>query len=137
MKEFSYLYRQRGCHEPVFVHDFTGRALDLCEGLYPPVTEFEINHPDIRHLWLVWQMLRKLDLSACPQLTELEVFGNLLLEDITLNITNPATDMNNIISRTVDLPGGTVKVTGETVKRKNYTDFEDKIQSLGYRITVL
>lgn len=52
--------------------------------------------PAIRHLWLVWQMLRSIDLNACPNLTELEVFGNLLLDDIVLNITSPEADMNNI-----------------------------------------
>jgi hypothetical protein len=82
-------------------------------------------------------MLRKIDLRACPNLTELEVFGNLRLDDITLNIANPAADMNRIISRTVDLPGGVVKVTGETTRRKNYAEFEDRIKSLCYKITVL
>jgi hypothetical protein len=68
----------------------------------------------------------------------LEVFGNLRLDDITLNIANPAADMNRIISRTVDLPGGVVKVTGEkTTRRKNYAEFEDRIKSLYYKITVL
>jgi hypothetical protein len=45
--------------------------------------------------------------------------------------------MNRIISRTVDLPGGVVKVTGETTRRKNYAEFEDRIKSLCYKITVL
>jgi hypothetical protein len=82
-------------------------------------------------------MLRKIDLRACPNLTELEVFVNLRLDDITLNIANPVTDMNSIISRTVDLPGGVMKVTGETTQRKNYAEFEDRINSLCYKITVL
>ena len=67
---------------------------------------------------------------------ELEVFGNLLLDDIRLNIANSDADMNNIISRTVDLPGGVMKVTRETVVRKNYAEFEDRMQSLGYKITL-
>ena len=79
-------------------------------------------------------MLRSIDLSACPKLTELEVFGNLFLDDITLNIASPAADMNNIISRTVDLPGGIIKVTRETTARRNYVAFEDRMQSLGYEI---
>jgi hypothetical protein len=137
MKKFSYLYRQQGLDNPVLVSNFTGSGLDLCEGFYPPAIEFKINHPDIQHLWVVWQMLRKIDLSTCPNLTELELFGNLLLDDITLNIANPATDMNNIISRTVDLPGGVMNVTRETTGRKNYDEFADRIKSLCYKIIVL
>jgi hypothetical protein len=137
MKEFSYSYRQQGFNKPVTVCGFTGKSLDLCEGLYPPAIEFEINHPDIQHLWLVWQMLRKIDLSACPKLMELEIFGNMLLDYIVLNITNQATDMNNIIFRTADLPGGTMRVSKETIKRKNYAAFEDRMKSLHYKITVL
>ena len=136
IKEFSYLYRQQGYKQPVHVCDFTGKGLDLCEGLYPPAVEFGINHPDIRHLWTVRQMLRSIDLSACPNLTKLEVFGNLLLDDIVLNIASPDADMNNIISRTVDLPGGIMRVTRETAERKNYARFEDRMQSLGYKITI-
>ena len=130
------MYRQQGFSQPVLVSDFTGKGLDICESLYPPAVEFKINHPDIRHLWTVWQMLRSIDLIACPNLMELEVFGNLLLDDIRLNIANPDADMNNIIYRTVDLPGGVMKVTRETVVRKNYAEFEDRMQSLGYKITL-
>ncbi|MDR0686903.1 MAG: hypothetical protein LBF79_05560 [Dysgonamonadaceae bacterium] len=136
MKKYSYIYRQQGAVRPVLVRDFKSKELDLCEGLYPPATVFEINHPKIKHLWLVWQMLRKIDLSACPCLTEIEVFGNTLLDNITLNITNPTADMNNIISRTIDLPGGIMNVTKATTIRKNYAEFEDRIKSLGYRINV-
>ena len=114
MEKFSYAYRQQGYGRPVHVRDFTGKGPDLCGSLYPPAVKFGINHPDIRNLWTVRQMLRCIDLSACPNLTELEVFGNLLPDDIVLNITGPDVDMNNIISRTADLPGGVMKVTRET-----------------------
>ena len=137
MEEFSYHYRQQGDRQSIHVYDFTGKRLDLCEGLYPPAVEFRINHPEILHLWTVWQMLRSIDLSACPKLTELEVFGNLMLDDIVLNIASPDADMNNIISRTVDLPGGVMKITRETTGRKNYARFEDRMQLLGYKITIL
>ena len=81
-------------------------------------------------------MLRSIDLSTYPDLTELEVFGNLLLDDIILNIASPDADMNNIISRTVDLPGGIMRMTRETAMRRNYAGFEDRMQSLGYKITI-
>lgn len=35
-----------------------------------------------------------------------------------------------------DLPGGIMKVTRGTVERKNYAGFEERMQSLGYKITI-